>query len=166
MVVLKKLYRSTRDKKLFGLCGGVAELINVDATLLRILLIVAAIFTSGFVIPVYIIAGFVVPKEPPLYNNFGPGPGYGDNYGNGNFGKEFGNNNSFGNSQGFGTQQGGPYKNPPQGQWSNPGPSAPNQQASSQFDNMMDDLEKKALRKEIEELRTKLTKLENEKGEF
>lgn len=160
---MKKLYRSTRDKKLFGLCGGLAEMINVDATLLRILLIVAAIFTSGFVIPVYIIAGLVVPKEPPLYNGFGqgpgPAPGAGFGGGNGGFGGGFG-----GGGQGFGSQYGGPYKNPPQGQWGNSGQTAGTQQASSQFDSMMDDLEKKALRKEIEELRTKLAK--HEKGEI
>ncbi len=82
MVVLKKLYRSSRDKKLFGLCGGLAEMLNVDATLLRILLIVVTIFTSGAVILIYIIAGLVVPKEPPLYSNFGPN-GYGNGYGGG-----------------------------------------------------------------------------------
>ena len=44
---MKKLYRSRRDKKLFGLCGGLAEMLNVDATLLRILLIVITVFSSG-----------------------------------------------------------------------------------------------------------------------
>ncbi|MFF2094219.1 PspC domain-containing protein [Paenibacillus sp. NPDC058174] len=172
MVVLKKLYRSARDKKLFGLCGGLADVLNVDATLLRILLIVAAIFTSGMVIPVYIIAGLVVPKEPPYDNGFGPGPGYGG-YGNGygsNYNNQYGNHNNGSFGHNFGTHAGGPYKNPPQPpkppwgnnaatQSSDPTP----QQSSAQFDRMMDDLEKKALRKEVDELRAKLAQIE--KGE-
>ncbi|MGO4109030.1 PspC domain-containing protein [Paenibacillus sp. YAF4_2] len=158
MVVLKKLYRSRRDKKLFGLCGGLAEMINVDVTLIRILLIVVTIFTSGFAIPVYLIAGFIVPKEPGFYNGgFGPGPGFGGGYGSSN-GNNYGGNN-------YDSSYGGPYKNPPQGQWDSYSQSSNSQQSSSsQFDSMMDDLEKKALRKEIEELRAKLAK--HEKGEI
>ncbi|MFF2481751.1 PspC domain-containing protein [Paenibacillus sp. NPDC058071] len=172
MDVLKKLYRSSRDKKLFGLCGGLAELINVDATLIRILLIVVTILTSGTVILVYLLAGMVVPKEPPYYNGFGPGPGPGPGYGGpGGFGGSgYGNGNGNG-PYGSNSYQGGPYTNPPQP----PKPSwganantqsagANEQQTSAQFDRMMEDLEKKALHKENEELRAKLAKYE--KGEI
>ena len=72
---MKKLYRSRRDKKLFGLCGGLAEMLNVDATLLRILLIVITVFSSGALILVYILAGLVVPKESNPFGGFGPGFG-------------------------------------------------------------------------------------------
>ncbi|WP_051251274.1 PspC domain-containing protein [Paenibacillus harenae] len=155
MVVLKKFYRSTRDKKLFGLCGGLAEMFNVDATLLRILLIVVTIFTSGAVIVIYLIAGLVVPKEPPLYSNFGPN-GFGNGYGGGY-------PNGYGSQP---PQYGGPYKNPPQSQgpWHGAQPGVGTAPAPSQFDSMMDDLEKKALRREIEELKAKIAKYE--KGEF
>ncbi|MFC4776075.1 PspC domain-containing protein [Paenibacillus sp. GCM10023252] len=153
---MRKLYRSTRDKKLFGLCGGLSQMLNVDATLLRILLVVAAVFTSGTVIVIYIIAGFVVPKEPS-YPGFGPGPG---GYGTTSYGPGPG---GYGHhTAGFGEgAHGGPYKNPPQGNWTNSyggGQSQP--ESPSTFDSMMDDLEKKALRKEIEELRSKLARYE------
>ncbi|MUT68669.1 PspC domain-containing protein [Paenibacillus sp. NEAU-GSW1] len=171
MVIVKKMYRSARDKKLFGLCGGLAETINVDATLLRILLIVVTIFTSGMIIPVYIIAGLVIPKEPPYYNGFGPGPGYGGGYGG--YGNGYGTNGYGNNNYGSGYGQaptGGPYRNPPhppKPPWgTNPAqqPSDIPQQSNAQFDRMMDDLEKKALRKEIDELKAKLAKYE--KGEI
>ncbi|UVI31356.1 PspC domain-containing protein [Paenibacillus spongiae] len=158
---MKKLYRSRRDKKLFGLCGGVAEMLNVDATLLRILLIVLTVFTSGAMILVYILAGLVVPKEPPTYNGFGPG-GYGG-YNNGGY------NGGFGTPPHGGQGYGGPYTNtPPQPgptgsftNWQNAqGQGQAHGQSASNLDSMMDDLEKKALRKEIEELRAKLSKLE------
>ncbi|MBW7476515.1 PspC domain-containing protein [Paenibacillus oenotherae] len=156
---MKKLYRSRRDKKLTGLCGGVAEMLNVDATLLRILLIVLTVFTSGAMILVYILAALVVPKEPTLDNGYGP---YG--YGPGSFNGGWNNNGGYGTPpnprQGFG----GSYPTPP----SPHQPLAPNNwqqnQPASNLDTMMEDLEKKALRKEIEELRTKLAK--HEKGEF
>jgi phage shock protein C len=155
---LRKLYRSSRDKKLFGLCGGLAEMLNVDATLLRILLIVVTIFTSGAVILIYIIAGLVVPKEPPVYSNFGP-----NGYGNGGYG---GGGYNPGYGQQAQSQFGGPYKNPPQppGSWNSTGAAPQQPAASTQFDSMMDDLEKKALRREIEELKAKIAKYE--KGDF
>lgn len=157
-VVMKKLYRSRRDKKLFGLCGGLAEMLNVDATLLRILLIVVTVFTSGALILVYILAGLVVPKDPYHYGGYGP-TGYNGNWNNGHFGGGHGGQGG----HGFGGS-GSSYTNPPQ-----PGPGAagwqpPTQTSASNIDAMMDDLEKRALRKEIEELRAKLAK--HEKGEF
>lgn len=63
---MRKLYRSTRDRKLFGVCGGLADYLGVDATLLRILLIVVAVFSAGSVIVVYIIAYFVIPERAAL----------------------------------------------------------------------------------------------------
>ncbi|MCR2802267.1 PspC domain-containing protein [Paenibacillus soyae] len=154
---MRKLYRSRRDKKILGLCGGLSEMLNVDATLLRILLIVITVLSSGMVIFIYIIAGLVVPKEPPVYGAFGP-YGYGNGPGNG-----FGNGYSGGYGQQGGFNQGPfqAYPNKPQENW-DPG-FAKDPAAGSQFDSMMDDLEKKALRREIEELKAKLAK--QEKGE-
>lgn len=145
---MKKLYRSTRDKKLFGLCGGLSEAMGVDATLLRILAIVLAVFTSGGFILVYILAALVVPKEPPMYGGFGPGPGgYGGGYGGGYY-------NNPGSTNGSGQTW---------SHWQNQGPHETPPHHASNLDAMMDDLEKKALRREIEELKAKLAKLE--KGE-
>jgi phage shock protein PspC (stress-responsive transcriptional regulator) len=164
-IVMKKLYRSRRDKKLFGLCGGIAELLNVDATLLRILLIVLTVFTSGALILVYILAGLVVPKEPNIYSGFGP-----SGFGPGGYGSGGGYNGGWHNGPGFGSQNngqgfGGPYTNTPPPTGPSAGPASWQQgQSASNLDAMMEDLEKKALRREIEELKAKLAK--HEKGEF
>jgi len=165
---MKKLYRSSRDKKLFGLCGGLSDLMGVDATLLRILAIVIAVVTSGGFILVYILAALVVPKEPPYFGGFGDG-GFGQGFGPG---PGQGGHGGFGT--GFGHQPpGGGYPNPPHGQswhgWTPPQPppqSPPPRTAPpspSNLDAMMEDLEKKALRRELEELKAKLAKYE--KGE-
>jgi phage shock protein C len=153
---LSKLYRSRRDKKILGLCGGLSEMLNVDATLIRILLIVITVLSSGMVIFIYIIAGLVVPKEPPIYGAFGP---YGHGNGSEGYGTGFGPQN--GPHNGYNGSYNG-YSHKPQNNWG-PSYSKETPAAGSQFDSMMDDLEKKALRREIEELKAKIAK--QEKGE-
>lgn len=73
---MSRLYRSTRDKVMTGLAGGLSETLGIDSTLFRILLLVSIPFTGGAVIPVYFIAAMVIPKEPTHYNPFGPGLGH------------------------------------------------------------------------------------------
>ncbi|MFM1653960.1 PspC domain-containing protein [Brevibacillus sp. B_LB10_24] len=60
---MNRLYRSRYDKKLFGLCGGIAKFLQIDATLVRLIFVVVSIFT---VVPVffYFVLSFIVPKEP------------------------------------------------------------------------------------------------------
>ncbi|MBS6644732.1 MAG: PspC domain-containing protein [Clostridiaceae bacterium] len=58
----KKLYRSTRDKMLCGVCGGIGEYFNIDATIIR--LVWAILACSGTGILVYFIAAVIIPIEP------------------------------------------------------------------------------------------------------
>lgn len=71
---MTRLYRSTRDKVLTGLTGGLAEAIGIDSTLLRIVLLISIPFTGGAVIPVYFIAALIFPKEPGPYPLTASGP--------------------------------------------------------------------------------------------
>ena len=59
----KKLYRSLTDKKLAGVCGGLAEYFGIDSTLVRLLLVLAVLF-AGVGILAYIIAAIVMPVKP------------------------------------------------------------------------------------------------------
>ncbi len=59
---MKKLYRSNTDKKICGVCGGIAEYFNVDSTLVRLICIIL-IFGVGFGLLSYIIAALVMPKS-------------------------------------------------------------------------------------------------------
>ena len=52
---MKRLYRSEKNRKIAGVVGGLAEYINMDASLLRIITVVLALVTSGIVPIVYII---------------------------------------------------------------------------------------------------------------
>jgi phage shock protein C len=60
---VKRLYRSREERMLGGVCGGLAEYLSVDPTLIRILFIVFA-FAGGPGLLAYIIMLFVVPEEP------------------------------------------------------------------------------------------------------
>lgn len=61
---MKKLYLSDVDKKLCGVCGGIAEYFKVDSTLIRLAWVMLSIFTAGFPgVLAYIIACMVIPKR-------------------------------------------------------------------------------------------------------
>jgi phage shock protein C len=57
------LHRSTRNKVIAGVCGGIAETLGWDPTLVRILYVVLSIASAAFPgILVYIILWLVMPK--------------------------------------------------------------------------------------------------------
>jgi phage shock protein PspC (stress-responsive transcriptional regulator) len=59
----KKLYRSNKDKIIGGVCGGLAEYFNVDATLVRVIVLVLT-FMYGIGILIYLAAMIIIPPEP------------------------------------------------------------------------------------------------------
>ncbi len=65
MDLTKKLYRSNTDKILTGVCGGVAEYLPMDSTVLRLIWALVVAFT-GLVpgVLVYIIAAVIMPIKP------------------------------------------------------------------------------------------------------
>ncbi|MBO5229977.1 MAG: PspC domain-containing protein [Clostridia bacterium] len=60
----RKLYRSRTDKKLLGVLGGIAKYFNIDATILRIIYVLLALFAIGSPILIYLIAALIIPEEP------------------------------------------------------------------------------------------------------
>ncbi len=61
---LKKLYRSRSEKKLFGVCGGLGEFLEIDPVLVRVLFVVAAFASFGIMILLYIVMAILVPRNP------------------------------------------------------------------------------------------------------
>lgn len=59
----KKLYRSTGDRKICGVCGGIAEYFNIDSTIVRLAWI-ALTFLGASGILIYIIAAIIMPDDP------------------------------------------------------------------------------------------------------
>ena len=59
----KKLYRVTEGKMLAGVCGGIAEYFNIDATIIRLVWVLASLF-GGCGLLAYIIALIIMPEKP------------------------------------------------------------------------------------------------------
>jgi phage shock protein C len=64
MWLMDRLYRSVDDRVLAGVAGGMAELWDIDPSLVRIAWVILTPFTAGFTILVYLIMALVVPEEP------------------------------------------------------------------------------------------------------
>ena len=58
----KKLYRNTADKMIAGVCAGLADYLNVDPTVVR--LIWALVGLSGTGLVAYLIAALIIPEKP------------------------------------------------------------------------------------------------------
>jgi phage shock protein C len=59
----RKLYRSRTDRKLAGVCGGLAQYLNTDPTLIRVLFVVLSVL-GGSGIVIYLAMWIIVPKQP------------------------------------------------------------------------------------------------------
>jgi phage shock protein C len=59
----RKLYRSRSDRKLAGVCGGLAQFFNLDPTLIRVLFVVLAVL-GGSGILIYLAMWIMVPNQP------------------------------------------------------------------------------------------------------
>jgi phage shock protein PspC (stress-responsive transcriptional regulator) len=60
----KKLYRSTTDRRIAGVCGGVAEYLDADSLVIRLIFIALLLFGVAPIILVYLVMWLVVPEAP------------------------------------------------------------------------------------------------------
>ena len=69
----KKLYKSD-DKKISGVCAGIAEFFEIDPTIVRLIFALVSIFFAGIGgLIVYAVLAFVMPQKPfpdYQYNDF------------------------------------------------------------------------------------------------
>jgi len=59
----KRLYRSKKDRKICGVCGGIAEYFDVDPTIIRLMWLLLIIISSGKAIIIYLICCLIIPEE-------------------------------------------------------------------------------------------------------
>ncbi len=57
----KRLVRRTHDKMLGGVCGGLADYLGVDPTLVRVLAVLAAFVSLGTAVVAYVVAWALMP---------------------------------------------------------------------------------------------------------
>lgn len=61
---MKRLYRSRKDKKIAGICGGIAAYFNVDATLVRVAAVLLILVGVVPAVVAYGIMWVIMPEEP------------------------------------------------------------------------------------------------------
>ncbi|MBI3933114.1 MAG: PspC domain-containing protein [Acidobacteria bacterium] len=67
---MKRLYRSTDDKKIAGIFGGMGEVYSIDPTLLRLAAVFLGIATGLLPILIaYLVGWIIIPKAPPSANS-------------------------------------------------------------------------------------------------
>ena len=69
-IYTRKLRRSRTDRMVAGVCGGWANVLGVDAALLRILLVAATILGFGTGAVLYLICWVLMPREPVRQDDY------------------------------------------------------------------------------------------------
>ncbi len=65
----KKLYKSRTDRKICGVCGGLADYFDIDPTIIR-LIWVALLFAAGTGVLAYFVAAIVMDDEPDIIDTY------------------------------------------------------------------------------------------------
>lgn len=60
----REWFRSNDKRILTGVCGGLAEEFMISATLVRLLFVIATIFSGGLALVIYIVLAFIMPRRP------------------------------------------------------------------------------------------------------
>ena len=60
----QKLTRSRHDRKLLGVCGGLAAFFGIDATLIRLIWALGTLFSVGLGLVACLVAALIIPGEP------------------------------------------------------------------------------------------------------
>lgn len=81
---MKKLTRSRDDRWIAGICGGLSDYTGIDATVIRLVLVICTVLGAGSLVIGYLVAWLLIPRRP-LHDTVwtpptdgtatGPGPG-------------------------------------------------------------------------------------------
>ena len=63
---MKKLYKIEQGKKLCGVCGGIAEYLKIDPTVIRLIWALVAVF-YGTGILLYLVTALILPNKSDVY---------------------------------------------------------------------------------------------------
>lgn len=61
---MRRVYRSTEERMLAGVLGGLAKHFNIDPTIVRLIFVCSLIISVGASLFFYIAAIFIIPNEP------------------------------------------------------------------------------------------------------
>lgn len=57
------LTKSSTNKMVFGVCGGLANWIGIDSSIIRLGFVVGAIFTGSILFWIYLLLGIILPTQ-------------------------------------------------------------------------------------------------------
>jgi phage shock protein C len=60
---MSRLVKSSHDKKLFGVCGGLAQRFGMDSTIVRLIFAFATLIGLGSPIILYLVLAVIMPKD-------------------------------------------------------------------------------------------------------
>lgn len=60
---MSRLVKSNYDKKLFGVCGGLAQRFGMDSTMIRLIFVFATIIGFGSPIILYLVLALIMPND-------------------------------------------------------------------------------------------------------
>lgn len=62
---MKRLYLSRDEKKIAGVCGGIAEYMDLDPTIVRLIVVILALATAVFpMVFGYVLGWMIIPQKP------------------------------------------------------------------------------------------------------
>ena len=66
--MVKRIYKVENDRKIFGVCGGIAEYLNMDPTIVRVVWAIFTLLICGTGVLIYIICAFAFPNKSEVEN--------------------------------------------------------------------------------------------------
>jgi len=60
---MSKLIKNKYNKMLFGVCSGLADWLNIDATLIRLAFVIGAFLTGSLLFWIYVLLAIILPSE-------------------------------------------------------------------------------------------------------
>ncbi|MFW5847137.1 MAG: PspC domain-containing protein [Nanoarchaeota archaeon] len=63
MVKQKRLYRSKKERMIGGVCGGIAEYVDTDPTIIRLIWVIISLLSVGLGVLAYLIAWIIIPEK-------------------------------------------------------------------------------------------------------
>jgi phage shock protein PspC (stress-responsive transcriptional regulator) len=61
---MKRLYRSSKNKIIAGVCGGIGEYLGIDPVVVRLVWVILTLVSFGFGVLAYLIAWMIIPRNP------------------------------------------------------------------------------------------------------
>jgi len=62
---MRKLYISKKDRKIFGVCGGIGQTYDIDPTLVRLVVVFLCFATAILPVVLTYLAGWIIVPEKP-----------------------------------------------------------------------------------------------------